>query len=48
MNLPRAAATHAAVAALVRRTYARTGIWTSGHGRKEKKTTPTSKSPAKH
>jgi len=25
-----------------------TGIWTSGHGRKEKKTTPTSKSPAKH
>jgi hypothetical protein len=25
-----------------------TGIWTSGYGRKEKKTTPTSKSPAKH
>jgi hypothetical protein len=25
-----------------------TGIWTSGQCRKEKKTTPTSKSPAKH
>jgi hypothetical protein len=25
-----------------------TGIWTSGQCRKEKKTTPTSKSPGKH